>query len=220
LTTPNLNIMEPAAHELPDKALSAALPQAGPNLARLFLTWVRIGATSYGGGAVVQYLIQENFIHKYQWLNAEEYARILAMCQITPGLTLIAITITIGRRLGGWWGVVVSVAGLILPSTAITVAMTAAYAAVRDLPPVQAALRSVFAAIVGISLATTWRNVRPILVNNRRRGAPTLVAALAILAGSVILYLVFKPPVIFMYLLGGLCGALIYWYVAKSSAKV
>jgi len=212
--------MEPATPVLPDGAMSAAVPQARPNLGRLFLTWLRIGATSYGGGAVVQYLIQENFIHKHRWLSAEEYARILAMCQITPGLTLIAITITIGKRLGGWWGVPVSVAGLILPSAAITVAMTAVYASVRDLPPVQAALRSVFAAIVGISLATTWRNVSPILVNNRKRGAPSLVAALAILAGSVILYLVFKPPVIALYLLGGLCGALAYWYVANRSTKV
>ena len=200
--------------------MSASVPQTGPNLGRLFLTWLRIGTTSYGGGAVVQYLIQENFIHKHRWLSADEFARILAMCQITPGLTLIAITITIGKRLGGWWGVLVSLAGLILPSTAITVAMTAVYASVRDLPPVQAALRSVFAAIVGISLATTWRNVRPILANNRRRGAAALVATLAILAGSVILFLVFKPPVIVLYLLGGICGALTYWYVARCSGKV
>ena len=200
--------------------MSAAVAQARPNLGRLFLTWLRIGATSYGGGAVVQYLIQENFIHKHRWLSAEEYARILAMCQITPGLTLIAITITIGMRLGGWRGVLVSVAGLILPSAAITVAMTAVYAGMRDLPPVQAALRSVFAAIVGISLATSWRNVSPILANNRRRGVPTLLAALVILAASVFLFLVFKPPVIVLYLLGGLCGALSYWYVAKRSAKI
>jgi chromate transporter len=199
--------------------LGTTLPRVSPTIGRLFLTWLRIGATSYGGGAVVQYLIQENFIIQHQWLSAEEYARILAMCQITPGLTLIAITITIGKQLGGWLGMLVSLAGLILPSTAITVAMTAVYAGVRELPPVQAALRSLFAAIVGISLATTWRNVRPILANNRRRGSPTLLVALAILAGSVLLYLLFKPPVILLYLLGGLCGALTYWYVARRSEK-
>jgi chromate transporter len=185
----------------------------------LFLTWLRIGATSYGGGAVVQYLIQENFIHQNPWLSAEEYARILAMCQITPGLTLIAITITIGKQLGGWMGILVSLAGLILPSTAITVAMTAVYASVRDLPPVQSSLRAVFAAIVGVSLATTWRNVRPVLANNRKRGSPMLLVALSILVGSVLLYLLFKPPVILLYLLGGLCGALTYWYVGTRSTR-
>ncbi|MBI5878282.1 MAG: chromate transporter [Chloroflexi bacterium] len=186
-----------------------------PTHARLFLTWLRIGATSYGGGAIVQYLIQENFIHKHRWLSAEEYARILAMCQITPGLTLIAISITIGKRLGGWPGIVVSLAGLVLPSAAITVAMTAVYSSVRELPPVQAALRTVFAAIVGVSLATSWRNIRPILAGNRKRGPGMLLVALGILAGSAAVFRLFNPPVIWLYLLGGLCGAAAYAWSAR-----
>src|SRR5512143_3006573 len=112
LSAPELSIGTPAA-------------SSAPSQKELFLTWLRIGATSYGGGAVVQYLIQEHFIHKRHWLTAEEYARILGMCQITPGLTLIAITITIGKRLGGWSGMAISLAGLVLPSAAITVAMSA-----------------------------------------------------------------------------------------------
>jgi chromate transporter len=164
---------------------------------------------------VVQYLVQENFIHKYRWLTPEEYARILAMCQITPGLTLIAITILIGKRLGGWPGVVFSLAGLVLPSAAITVGMTAVYASVRELPAIQAALRTVFAAIVGISLATTWRNVRPILTNNRKRGRANFVVVLGILIGSGVVYLLVQPPVIVLYLLGGLCGGMAYWQLSK-----
>jgi chromate transporter len=132
------------------------------------------------------------------------------MCQITPGLTLIAITITIGKRLGGWLGIVLSLAGLVLPSAAITVGMTAVFASVRELPPVQAALRAVFAAIFGISLATTWRNVRPILTHNRQRGLMNLSVVLAILVGSGLLYVWFKPPVIVLYVLGGACGAWLY----------
>ncbi len=198
-----------------DIAVGAPVGRDYPTMGRLFLTWLHIGSTSYGGGAVVQYLIQEHFIHEHNWLTAEEYARILAMCQITPGLTLIAITIMIGKRFGGWAGILISLAGLIVPSAAITVAMTAIYAGIRELPPVQAALRSVFAAIVGISLATSWRNVRPILVNNWKRGRAMRLTALAILAGSALLYLVLQPPVIFLYLLGGLCGAVTYWHMSK-----
>lgn len=202
---------------------SAALPApsilARPNMTRLLATWLRIGATSYGGGAVVQYLIQEHFIHKNKWLSAEEYTRILATCQITPGLTLIAITITIGQRFGGWRGIVISLAGLILPSASITVAMTAVYAGVRDLPAVQAALRAVFASIVGISLATSWRNTAPILSGSRQRGPATFATALAILTGSALLFVLFSPPVIFLYLLGGLAGAIVYWQVHHRKSK-
>jgi chromate transporter len=190
-----------------------------PSMTRLLATWLRIGATSYGGGAVVQYLIQEHFIHKHKWLSAEEYTRILATCQITPGLTLIAITITIGQRFGGWRGIAISLAGLILPSASITIAMTAVYASVRDLPAVQAALRAVFASIVGISLATSWRNTAPILRGSRQRGPATFTTALAILGGSALLFVLFNPPVIFLYALGGLAGAFVYWQVHQRRSR-
>jgi chromate transporter len=187
-----------------------AIHTTRPPLGALFLTWLHIGATSFGGGAVVQYLIQEHFIHKRQWLTAEDYARILAMCQITPGLTIIAITITIGKRLGGWLGMWLSLAGLVLPSALITVGMTALFASVRELPPVQASLRAIFAAIFGISLATTWRNVQHILVTNRNHGRLSLAVVLAIVSGGGLLYLWLKPPVIVLYVLGGMCGAWLY----------
>jgi len=189
------------------------------SMIRLFLTWLKIGFTSFGGGAVTQYLIQENFIHKHKWITAEEYARILAMCQITPGMVIVAITIIIGKRLGGWVGIIVSLTGLILPSAGITIGMTAIYASISELPQVKSALRAVFAAIFGISLATNWRNVKPILVSNHKRGPLALVVALGIMVGSAVIYVRFNPPVIVLYLLGGLCGALAYWRGAKKTKE-
>lgn len=184
-------------------------------ISRLFLAWFRIGFTSFGGGAITQYLIQESFIYKHKWITAEEYANIIAMCQITPGINIIAYTILIGKRLAGWVGILVSLIGLILPSAAITVGITATYASFSELPKVQAALRAVFAALFGIALATNWRNVRPILIGNRQRGGVAFLATIGIMIGSAAIYLFFNPPVVVLYLLGGLCGALTYWHVAK-----
>lgn len=194
-------------------------PLTVPSLSTLFVTWLRIGATSYGGGPVVQYLIQENFIHKNRWLTAEEYSRILAMSQLTPGITLVAISILLGKRLGGWPGIVLSVAGFILPSVAITVAMTAVYAGLREQPPVQAALRGLFAAIVGVSIASMTRNLRPILAANRKRGNGMLLVALAILLGSAAAYLLLNPPVIWLYAAGCLIGAVAYVLSARRQGE-
>ncbi|VBB07336.1 chromate transporter [Lucifera butyrica] len=183
-------------------------------LSRLFLTWLRIGFTSFGGGAITQYLIQENFIYKRHWITGEEYANIIAMSQIVPGINIIAYTILIGKQLAGWAGIIVSLAGLILPSAAITVGISAIYANISGLPRVQGALRAVFAAIFGIALATNWRNARPIFIKNRKRGALPFLAAIGIMLGSAMLYLFLNPPVVVLYLLGGLCGAVLYWQVA------
>jgi chromate transporter len=190
-----------------------------PSIVQLFLTWLRIGFTSFGGGGITQYLIQENFIHKRKWITDEEYTRILGMCQITPGMVIVAITILIGKRLGGGVGIAVSLAGLIFPSAVITIGMTAIYANFSELPQVKAALRSVFAAIFGISLATNWRNAKPVLLNSRKRGLLTFLAALGIMLGSAAIYIRFDPPVSVLYLLGGLCGALAYWLAAKKNKE-
>jgi len=174
----------------------------------LFLVWAKIGCTSFGGGPVTQYLIQENFIYRRAWISPEEYATILGMSQVAPGINLIAIAILIGKRLAGGLGIALSLAGLILPSAIITIAMTAAYVGVGSLPRVQASLRMAFAAILGISLATNWRNVRPIFQGRRKRGLGALASALAILGGTALVYALLSPAVALLYVAGGLLGAL------------
>lgn len=186
----------------------------------LFLAWLRIGLTSFGGGTVTQYLIQESFIYKRQWITGEEYAKIMAMSQIVPGINIIAYTILIGKRLGGWTGIGVSLLGLILPSAAITVGISSIYASFSEVPKVQASLRTVFAAIFGIAIATSWRNVQPIITNNRNRGVLAMGVTLVILIGSALVYVCFNPPVFLLYLFGGLCGALAYSYMAKKERRM
>lgn len=188
-------------------------------ISRLFLTWVKIGFTSFGGGAVTQYLIQENFIYKYKWITADEYASIIGMSQITPGLNLIAYTILIGKRLAGLRGIFVSLLGLILPSAAITIGISAIYSSISKFSRVQSVLNTAFAAIVGISLATSWRNAKPILVKNRKRGPLAFGVTLGIMIGSAIIYILLNPPVIVLYLLGGLCGAFAYWYISRKKQE-
>ncbi|MBU2700493.1 chromate transporter [Sporomusaceae bacterium BoRhaA] len=186
---------------------------------QLFFAWLHIGFTSFGGGAITQYLIQESFIYKHKWITAEEYANIIAMCQITPGINIIAYTILIGKRLAGWPGIFVSVMGLILPSALITIGISAIYTRISEFSKVQAVLRAVFAAIFGIALATNWRNVRPILVSNYKRGLWTFLVTIGIMISSAMIYILLNPPVVLLYLLGGLCGALTYWYVAKKKRE-
>lgn len=186
---------------------------------RLFLMWLRIGFTSFGGGATTQYLIQEIFIYNKKWITAEEYATIIGVCQITPGINILAYTILIGKQLAGWRGITVSLIGLILPSAAITVGISAIYTSISEFPRVQAALRTVFAAIFGIALATNWRNARPIFINNYRRGLVAFLSTIVIMIGSGIVYVLLHPPVIVLYLLGGLCGALTYWHIDQKDQE-
>ncbi len=189
-----------------------------PTLAQLARTWLRIGCTSFGGGSVVQRMLYDTFITKNQWITPEAYARIFAMCELTPGITLFAICILTGYRLRGLPGSLVSLLSFVVPSAAITIAMAALYASVRDLPPVQAALKGIFAAVFGIGLAMDWRIGKPILAQSRQQGWLPFLVYLAILFGSIGLYIAFKPPVAVLYLGGALIGACTTWLIGQRPA--
>ncbi|WP_196595813.1 chromate transporter [Pectinatus frisingensis] len=190
------------------------------SMKKLFLIWCNIGITSFGGGAITQFLIQDKFIYKYHWITEGEYSTIIGIGQITPGINILAYSILIGRKLAGWRGSVLSVLGLIVPSAAITIMLSAVYLNFSQYPIVQRGLRAAFAAIFGISLVTNWRNMKPILQRGRKEGLLPLSAFFTIIIGTVLLYRILGVPVILLYFLGSAAGVLIYLFLIKKKVKV
>lgn len=184
-------------------------------LAKLFLTWMQIGATSFGGGATTQYLIQEKFIYKHKWITAEEYSNIMGIGQMAPGINIISYTILIGKKLGSWMGILVSLIGLILPSAAITITLTAMYTCISKSARVHSIIHTIFPAVFGITLATNWRNIKPIVKKNYKQGYLAFGVTVAVLIGIAAIYVLLNPSVIVLYILGGLCCAITYWYISK-----
>lgn len=180
-----------------------------PTLLSLFVIWLKIGATSFGGGVATQLLIYRNFVSQRGWMSPDEFAQDWAIIQFAPGINLIALAVTIGRRFGGAAGVFVSVLGMLAPAVAITVAMTALYARVRHEPAVAGALRGVTPALVGLSLAFLWRLLKAPLGALRQQGAPAFVIGLALIALAAAMTLA-GMPVLLAYLAGAV--GLGVWY--------
>src|SRR5258707_13712918 len=90
-----------------------------PTLWKLFRIWAGIGLQSFGGGASTTLFIPRAFIDKYNWMTMEEFTHFWSLCILAPGINLLGLTILVGRKLGGGWGIVVSLIGLRLPSAAI-----------------------------------------------------------------------------------------------------
>jgi chromate transporter len=155
-----------------------------PSLPAQIRVWLAVGLQSFGGGMATLALIRRGFVEERGWITEEEFTRFWAICQLAPGINLISFAILIGRRLGGAGGVAAALVGMLLPSAAITVAMTAAYASIRDSAQVKAALRAVIPTTVGLGLATAIKMAVPLVKQARRSGAATLIAALSILCLS------------------------------------
>src|SRR3954467_8970449 len=189
------------------------------SLWRLGWIWFMMGLQSFGGGTATLFLIRRAAVDQYKWVSPEDFTRDWALVQAAPGINLLCITILIGNRVAGFVGGLVALIGLMFPSVALTIVMTALYADLRDLPVVQAALRGVVPATVGLGLVLSVRMVMPILAEGRRQGGWILPVYIVIILGSIAAILFWEAPVILILCGAGVIGGLSQWlYSSKSKA--
>ncbi len=125
----------------------------GISLLEIFLTFLAIGATSFGGG-VVAYL-RNSLVTKKAWLDDEEFLAALEISQALPGLNATNMSVIVGDRLRGLTGAAVAFLGMTLPGGLIVLALGILYGANAGNPALNAALKGIGAASVGLLLAVT-----------------------------------------------------------------
>lgn len=187
-----------------------ALQDPRPGKWRLFRIWAGIGLQSFGGGASTNFLIQRTFIEKHKWLTMEEFAYFWNLCILTPGINLIAVTVLIGRKLGGVGGIAVSLAGLLLPSALITCLLTIGFKSVEHIPAVQAILRGVVPATGGIMLLVGLNYLVPIVRRSYKEGIIYLLISVSLIIVFALAVLLLKLSVIVVILSAVVLGALIF----------
>lgn len=90
---------------------------------KLFLTFLKIGAFTFGGGWAMISIIEKEIVDKHKWLGREEFLDQLAVAQSLPGILAVNISVAVGDRLRGMKGSVCAALGTILPSFLIILAI-------------------------------------------------------------------------------------------------
>jgi len=179
-----------------------------PSKWQLFRIWASVGLQSFGGGASTTLLIQRAFIEKHNWLSIEEFTHLWNLCVITPGINLVALTVLIGRKLGGVWGIVVSLAGLLLPSATVTCLLAATFKQIENQAVVQAVLRGVIPATGAIMLLVGWNFALPIIRRGHKEGVLYLLGSSVVIIACALAIILLKISVIIIIpgaaFLGGL----------------
>src|SRR5437868_4619093 len=181
-----------------------------PGTWKLFRIWASVGLQSFGGGASTTFLIQRAFIEKHRWLSMEEFTHLWNLCILTPGINLVALTVLIGRKLGGAWGIVVSLAGLLLPSATITCLITVGFASVQHLSMVQAILRGVVPATGGIMLLVGLNFALPLIRRGYKEGVLYLLASSVLIIAGALAVILLKLSVIIVLLGAVILGVLFF----------
>jgi chromate transporter len=142
-----------------ERAAKLVLPLAGDSatasaeasIGQIFLEFLIIGATSFGG--VVPYL-RGSLVTKRHWVDDKEFVEMLSISQSLPGLNATNMAILVGDKLRGALGSVAAIIGICLPGAVLMYVVGVFYRSHGDHDFVTAALKGVAAAAVGLILFT------------------------------------------------------------------
>lgn len=85
-------------------------------LIKLFLSFLKIGAFSFGGGYAMLPFIQREIVEKNNWLNINEFMDIIGISQMTPGPVAINSATFVGYKVSGVIGSIMATLGVVITS--------------------------------------------------------------------------------------------------------
>ena len=80
------------------------------------MTFVKIGAFTFGGGWAMIPIIEREVVDKHKWISREDFLDQLAITQSLPGILAVNVAVLVGNKLRGVKGSIVAALGTILPS--------------------------------------------------------------------------------------------------------
>ena len=150
----------------------------------LFLTFLKIGAFTFGGGYAMIPLIQRETVDNHGWIANEDILEIVAIAESTPGPVAINSATFVGHKIGGFFGAASATAGVILPSFVIIYVISFVLRQFEELKAVQYAFAGIRAGVLALIIQA--------LVSMYRQ-YPKDQAAYLIMAGAFVRWQDFCP---------------------------
>lgn len=173
----------------------------------LFLTSLKLGAFTFGGGYAMFPLLQREYSQNKGYFTDEEMLDMLAVAQSLPGMLSINACIIIGYRLCSVPGAIAAVIGVSLPSLIVMSIISFFYVQFSSNEYVVAALKGVRVAVIGLLFQA--------VLKLGKQGVKGIFGW--ILAVTAFLFSMFSNlHLIFIILAGGLVGIL-YTYILQTT---
>jgi len=180
---------------------------------QLFLSFLKIGLFSFGGGYATLPLIQTEIVTNNAWLSMSEFVDLITISQMTPGPIAINSATFVGIKIAGPLGAIVATLGCILPSCIIVSLLAYFYLKYRKLSTIQdilwtlrpAVVAMIASAGVGILLTAFFGSETSISISSFK-----LEMTVIFIFGFVVLKK-FKCDPVFVMLLCGVCHVGLYY---------
>ncbi len=136
---------------------------------QLFTAFSSLSLSGFGGVLPFAY---RALVEKHRWLDAREFASLLAIAQVMPGPTICNLSVMIGQRYAGFAGACAALGGMVLGPSCIVIALGIGWQRYGELSAVKHALGGMSAVAIGLILATAVK-----MGINLFRAEPAVIAS-------------------------------------------
>lgn len=171
---------------------------------KLFISFLKIGAFSFGGGYAALPFIRSEAVDTYNWLNISEFNDLITISQMTPGPIAINSATFVGIRIAGIKGAIVATLGCIMPSFILVTVIARVYMKYKKLSILQSILDILRPAVVamiaisGIKILQSAFGLNELVIENLK------LHMVAIFIICIVLLLKYNKNPIFVMVLAGL----------------
>jgi len=117
---------------------------------KLFYTFFRVGAFTFGGGYAMVPVIQKEMVERAKLIEEKEFLDIIAVAQSLPGAVAVNTSVFVGFKLYGILGALSALLGTVLPSMIVITILAIFYQQVQNIQSIELFFKGVRPAIVAL----------------------------------------------------------------------
>ena len=170
----------------------------------LFLTFLKIGALTFGGGYAMVPIIEEEVTKKRRWISEIEILDILAISESTPGPIAVNTATYVGYKVGGIACSIFATLGLAIPSFIIIFIISFFYKDFMQWQVIQAMFKGLKIGVIILLFSAVWKLKKGVKIN--ALGITLFVIALSTMLVFSFINISFKYLSLCLILLGIITG--------------
>ena len=173
----------------------------------LFLTMLKIGLFTFGGGYAMIALLENEFVEKKKWLEKNEFLDVAAIAESTPGPIAINAATYIGYKNSGVIGSMIATLGICIPSFVIIYAISLFFDAFLSLTLVAYAFKGIQICVVYLILTAGLKMLKQM----KKTVFNMIIISTTLISMIVFSLFAVKFSTIFYILISGACGVVVYF---------
>ena len=174
--------------------------------ASLFLTMLKIGLFTFGGGYAMIALLENEFVEKKKWLEKDEFLDVAAIAESTPGPIAINAATYIGYKNAGIIGSMIATLGICIPSFVIIYAISLFFDAFLSLTLVAYAFKGIQICVVYLILSAGLRMLKQM----KKTAFNVIIISATIICMVMLSLFAVKFSTIFYILISGALGVVVF----------